>query len=126
MSSRSRFLSVQFFPFRGVTPETVAKAPRRPKEPATAPEGLPDRRRGAAPARRREAAPARGGAAVAGVAPPMRFTGAGGELAVILALDTELAGVDLTRDGLGDRGLDAAGEEMLGSHRERSSPDGQA
>ena len=62
----------------------------------------------------------------AGVAPPMRFTGDVGELAVVLELDTEPAGVDLTRDGLGDAGLDAAVEGMLASHRARSSPDGQA
>jgi hypothetical protein len=81
---------------------TAAKAPRRPKEPAPAPEGLPARRRGAAPARRRETAPARGAAAVAGVAPPMRFTVDVSELAVVLELDTEPPGVDLTQDSLGD------------------------
>jgi len=62
----------------------------------------------------------------AGVAPPMRFTVDVGELAVVLALDTEPAEVDLTRAGLGDACLDTAVEGMLGSHRARSSPDGQA
>jgi hypothetical protein len=38
-----------------------------------------------------------------------------GELAVILELDAEPAGVDLTRDGLGDAGLDAAVEGMRAS-----------
>jgi len=60
----------------------------------------------------------------AGVAPPMRFTGDGGELAVVLALDTEPAEVDLMRDGLGDACLDAAVEGMLGSHRAQRAPDG--
>ena len=84
---------------------------------------------GAAPARRRGIvaapgdAPARGDA-VAGVAPPMRFTVDVGELAVVLELDTEPAGVDLTRDGLGDACLDAAVEGMLASHRAQASPDG--
>ena len=59
------------------------------------------RRRGAAPTR--GVVPAPGAAAVAGVAPPMRFLTDVGELAVVLALDTEPAEVDLTRDGLGDR-----------------------
>jgi hypothetical protein len=56
----------------------------------------------------------------------MRFTVDVGELAVVLELDTEPAEVDLTREGLGDRCLDAAVEGMLASHRARSSPDGQA
>ena len=54
------------------TPPVRRRRPRTPQEPATAPEGLPARRRGAAPARR-EAAPARGGAAVARVAPPIEI-----------------------------------------------------
>ena len=54
----------------------------------------------------------------------MRFTVDVGELAVVLELDTEPAGVDLTRDGLGDACLDAAVEGMLGSHRAQASPDG--
>ncbi|MBV8232441.1 MAG: hypothetical protein JO329_20865 [Planctomycetaceae bacterium] len=54
----------------------------------------------------------------------MRFLTDVGELAVVPGLDTEPAGVDLTRDGLGDRCLDAAVEGMLGSHRAQSSPDG--
>ncbi|MBV8077978.1 MAG: hypothetical protein JO284_16345 [Planctomycetaceae bacterium] len=41
-----------------------------------------------------------------------------------LALDTEPAVVDLTRDGLGDRCLDAAVEGMLASHRAQAAPDG--
>ena len=40
----------------------------------------------------------------------MRFHVDVAELAVVLELDTEPAGVDLTRDGLGDRCLDAAVE----------------
>ena len=40
-------------------------------------------------------------------------------------LDTEPAGVDLTRDGLGDACLDAAVEGMLGSHRARRRPTGR-
>jgi hypothetical protein len=62
----------------------------------------------------------------AGVAPPMRFTVDGGELAVVLERDAEPAEVDLTRDGLGDACLDAAVEGMLASHRAQASPDGQA
>jgi len=54
----------------------------------------------------------------------MRFTVDVGELAVILELDTEPAGVDLTRDGLGDACLDAAVEEMLASHAAQRAPDG--
>ncbi|MBV8611169.1 MAG: hypothetical protein JO034_27380, partial [Singulisphaera sp.] len=52
----------------------------------------------------------------------MRCTVDGGELAVVPGLDTEPAEVDLTRDGLGDRCLDAAVEGMLGSHRARRRP----
>jgi hypothetical protein len=51
----------------------------------------------------------------------MRFTVDVGELTVVLELDTEPAAVDLTRDGLGDRCLDAAVEGMLASHRARAS-----
>jgi hypothetical protein len=54
----------------------------------------------------------------------MRFDVDEGALAVVLERDTEPAGVDLTRDGLGDACLDAAVEGMLGSRRARSSPDG--
>ncbi|MBV8315094.1 MAG: hypothetical protein JOZ53_09160 [Planctomycetaceae bacterium] len=54
----------------------------------------------------------------------MRCTGDVGELAVLLALDTEPAGVDLTRDGLDDACPDAAVEGMLGSHRAQAAPDG--
>jgi hypothetical protein len=56
----------------------------------------------------------------------MRFTVDVGELAVVLALDTEPPGVDLTQDGLGDACLNAAVEGMRASHRARSSPDGPA
>ena len=52
----------------------------------------------------------------------MRFTVDVGELAVVLELDTEPAEVDLTRDGLGDRCLDAAVEGMRASHRARATP----
>ena len=41
-----------------------------------------------------------------------------------LALDTEPAVVDLTRDGLGDRCLDAAMAGMLASHGAQRAPDG--
>jgi hypothetical protein len=54
----------------------------------------------------------------------VRFTVDVGELAVVLELDTEPAGVDLTRDGLGDACLDAAVEGMLGSHGAQRAPDG--
>ncbi|MBV8266904.1 MAG: hypothetical protein JO252_11305, partial [Planctomycetaceae bacterium] len=55
----------------------------------------------------------------------MKFLTDVGELAVVLELDdTEPAEVDLTRDGLGDAGLDAAVEGMLGSHRAQAAPDG--
>jgi hypothetical protein len=54
----------------------------------------------------------------------MRCTVDVGELAVVLELDSEPVGVDLTRDGLGDACLDAAMEGMLGSHRAQASPDG--
>jgi len=37
----------------------------------------------------------------------MRFTVDGGALAVVLELDAEPPGVDLTRDGLGDRSFAA-------------------
>ena len=54
----------------------------------------------------------------------MRCTGDVGELAVVLELDTEPAAVDLTRDGLGAAGLDAAVEGMLASHGAQRAPDG--
>ena len=54
----------------------------------------------------------------------MKFTVEVGELVVVLELDTEPAEVDLTRDGLGDRCLDAAVEGMLASHCAQASPDG--
>ena len=53
----------------------------------------------------------------------MKFTVDGDELAVVLELDTEPAGVDLTRDGLGDACPDAAGEGMRASHRAQAAPD---
>ena len=46
-----------------------------------------------------------------------------GELTVVLALDAEPAAVDLTRDGLGDRCLDAAMAGMLASHGAQRAPD---
>jgi hypothetical protein len=57
----------------------------------------------------------------------MKFLTDVGELAVVLELDSELPGVDLTRDGLGDRCLDAAVEGMLSGtlldpHRWRTAP----
>ena len=58
------------------------------------------------------------------MAPPMRFTVDVSELTVVLELDVEPAGVDLTRDGLGDACLDAAVEGMLASHRAQRAPDG--
>jgi hypothetical protein len=54
----------------------------------------------------------------------MRFTVDVGELTVALELDAEPAEVDLTRDGLGDAGLDAAVEGMLASHAAQRAPDG--
>jgi hypothetical protein len=54
----------------------------------------------------------------------MRCTVDVAELAVVPGLDTEPAGVDLTRDGLGDACLDAAVEGMLASHRAQRAPDG--
>jgi hypothetical protein len=54
----------------------------------------------------------------------MRCTVDVGAPAVVPGRDTEPAGVDLTRDGLGDRCLDAAGEGMRASHRAQAAPDG--
>ena len=56
----------------------------------------------------------------------MRFLTDVGELAVLLALDTEPAAVDLTRAGLGDACLDAAVEGMRANHHMQTSPDGPA
>ena len=91
----------------------------RPRLPRFAP-----RSRGRAAARRRAAVAAPGDAparrreaAVAGVAPPMRFTGDGGEPAVVLECDTEPAEVDLT--GLLE---DSLPRELVSQSRVFTSP----
>jgi len=58
------------------------------------------------------------------VAMQIRYEVDVGELAVSLEIDPGDAAVDLTRDGLGERCLDAAVEGMLASHGAQRAPDG--
>ncbi len=54
----------------------------------------------------------------------MRFRVDDADLSLWLELDHEPATLDLTRDGLGDRILDAAVEEMIRAHARQQSPSG--
>jgi hypothetical protein len=54
----------------------------------------------------------------------MRFAVDDEDLCLILELDAEPATVDLTRDGLGERLLAAAVEELIRCHARQESPDG--
>ena len=54
----------------------------------------------------------------------MRFVVDDADLSLWLELDDEPATLDLTRDGLGDRILDAAVEEMIRAHARQESPAG--